>query len=318
MKKLLFVLVALLALASTAGAVSVTMNVGDVYRGYVLCEDGIDDFVEVTVYPQNPGTYRITIDADGADTAVDGTYSDSDAIYAYIWTNGANPTDTWQYGNHKSLIVTTDNEIWVKIWHMSCHDDDKYKIIPVSVRVENMGDNSFGTISGSLKYANGSYVYPEFNEFGQAIYPVVSVYDSEGRFIDLQVVVNGKYSFTLPFGAYKLHFRFKDYDFWYPYSPATKASTIYLKSSSMSRSVIFASAVPRITGIETGGSGVYVVRGQGFGKAKGYVDFGGYLTNSSTYILSWTDTEIRVKKPTSAIPTSIRVFGKGAGFSNSW
>jgi hypothetical protein len=315
MKKLLFVLIALLALTSTAGAVSVTMNVGDEYRGYV-CRDGIEDDVYITVYPQNPGTYRVTLEADGEYVLSGGTYSDSNAIHAEIRAGSTSAVDISHNGNHKSLTVQAANEIGVVVWPNACYA--KYQTIPVSVRVENMGVNTTGKLSGSLKYPNGSYVLPDVDAYGQAITPVVAVYDSEGRFIDMQAVANGKYSFTLPFGAYKLHFRFKDYDFWYPYSPASEASLIYLKSSSLTRSVTFASAVPHITGITTGSSGEYVIYGTGFGSVKGYVDFGGYLTNSSTYIMSWSDTEIHVMTPSSAIPTSIRVFGKGAGFSNSW
>jgi ribosomal protein L14 len=312
MRRLFFVLVALLALTSTAGAESVTMNVGEEYRGYV-CRNGVRDSINVSVDTQSPGSYRVVIKADGITALKNGKHFDAVVVRSSIRTNGANASEINLFGNH-TLIVQTESEIKVIVWPTSC--TQKYKTIPVLVRVENVG--ALGVVSGTLKYANGSYVYPETDESGQVIYPVVVAYDVEGNFVDLNEVTEGKYSLTLPHGAYKLHFRFKDYDFWYPYSPESEASIIYLKTSKTTRSVTFATVIPRISEVMISDSGEYIIMGTGFGSAKGYVDFGGYITNSSTYILSWTDTEIRIRKPSNAIPTYIRVFAKGAGYSNAW
>ncbi len=56
--------------------------------------------------------------------------------------------------------------------------------------------------------------------------------------------------------------------------------------------------------------------GSGFGSSKDYLDLGGYLTNSSSYIQSWTDTQIDLKVPGSAISGCWRVFSTQGGYSD--
>lgn len=61
----------------------------------------------------------------------------------------------------------------------------------------------------------------------------------------------------------------------------------------------------------------YTVTGSGFGVKRGYVDVGGYLTNSGTYIRSWTDTQIEVVKSSSMPLTGcFKVFSYTAGYSD--
>lgn len=61
----------------------------------------------------------------------------------------------------------------------------------------------------------------------------------------------------------------------------------------------------------------YIITGTGFGTARGYVDIGGYLTNSTSYIKSWTDTEISLVKSSSMqVSGCFKIFAKYAGYSD--
>jgi hypothetical protein len=61
----------------------------------------------------------------------------------------------------------------------------------------------------------------------------------------------------------------------------------------------------------------YIITGSGFGTTRGYVDLNGYLTNSTTYIKSWTDTQISLVKA-STMPTTgcLKIYAKYAGYSD--
>lgn len=48
---------------------------------------------------------------------------------------------------------------------------------------------------------------------------------------------------------------------------------------------------------DASGNVIVSVYGSGFGNTKGWVDIGGKLTNSSTYLINWTDTQIDFKLP---------------------
>jgi hypothetical protein len=60
------------------------------------------------------------------------------------------------------------------------------------------------------------------------------------------------------------------------------------------------------------------INGDDFGSPKGYVDVGGYISNTAAIVKSWTGTKIVISK-TKAMPNTgcIRVFAKYAGYSSN-
>ncbi|MEM2963748.1 MAG: hypothetical protein QXQ02_02560 [Halobacteria archaeon] len=136
---------------------------------------------------------------------------------------------------------------------------------------------------------------------------------------------NGRLTMTVPPGTYLMDMVFLKNQNWqyivYNGAPnLTRASTITVKSN-MTRSIKLTNKIPTITAV----SPAVLVRGQeavisgmNFGSTRGYISFNGYLTNSSTYILSWTDTEIHVKVPNYATTGDMQICPPYSGCSQAY
>lgn len=149
----------------------------------------------------------------------------------------------------------------------------------------------------------------------------VTVYDADMRFAGVGTTnLAGSYLVPLRPGIYYARVSKGPVDFWMSGSPLSSASAIDVRKDKVKRNITLSDARPNITGIsgEVSQGLQVVISGAGFGKSRGYVDFGGTITGSSANITDWTDTLITVKAPTNAYGNCVRVFSKAGGYSECY
>ena len=148
----------------------------------------------------------------------------------------------------------------------------------------------------------------------------VSLWTADGRFVDSATSdPEGAYTLMVAPGAYLLGGIHEGVNVFYSGKPREKATLIYAKAD-LSRNLTIGSDRPVIDAV--GGALIkgepMRISGSAFGDTKSYIGFGGYLTNSSSYIDSWTDTEIHLSVPSNAIPGCLRIFAKTGGWSDCY
>ena len=154
----------------------------------------------------------------------------------------------------------------------------------------------------------------------------VSFYLPSGEFVAATTTdPSGKYSVSLPPNPYNASaFNPSGTGVWNGNTPRDAASRILIKDKSSVNFVLndIKPMINSISNVFVAGSKNtivegYQILGTGFGKSRGYVDVAGYLTNSSTYIKFWSDTQIEVVKG-SNMPLSgcFKVFSKYSGYSD--
>ena len=151
----------------------------------------------------------------------------------------------------------------------------------------------------------------------------VTFYKTNGAYVNsFYTGENGEYGAWLPKGGYVIEFASYDgktgvYNGSVPFD---KASRVVIGDKKVTVNATLDATQPAISGVApatVAGKPGYVITGAGFGSSRGYVDLGGYATNSSTYIKSWTDTQIELVRSSTMPATSncLRVFGKYTGYS---
>jgi len=144
---------------------------------------------------------------------------------------------------------------------------------------------------------------------------VVTVYTPDGAFVDgVTTDATGAYALDLAPGRYLLR---AGASIYFPGKPFQGASEIAVTRKTTKNMIL--GEKPILTSASSMSyisSQMVSLHGSRFGAAKGYVDFGGYLSDSTTYINGWTDTQIDLKVPSSAIPGCWRVFSTQGGYSD--
>jgi len=154
----------------------------------------------------------------------------------------------------------------------------------------------------------------------------VSFYLPSGEFVKTATTdQTGKYAVTLPPNPYIASaFNPSGAGVWNGNVPRDAASRLLIKDKSSVNFVLndIKPMINSISNVFVAGSKNtivegYQILGTGFGKSRGYVDVAGYLTNLSTYIKFWSDTQIEVVKG-SNMPLSgcFKVFSKYSGYSD--
>jgi len=145
---------------------------------------------------------------------------------------------------------------------------------------------------------------------------VVAIYTPDGAFVDTGLTdATGAYAIDLAPGRYFLRANAAIYA---PGKPFQGASEIAVTATGTTRNLTLGPQ-PVLSSASTlafASGETMSLYGLGFGSSKDYLDLGGYLTNSSSYIQSWTDTQIDLKVPGSAIPGCWRVFSTQGGYSD--
>lgn len=144
---------------------------------------------------------------------------------------------------------------------------------------------------------------------------MVTVYTPDGAFVDgVTTDEDGAYAIDLAPGRYLLRAGASIYFPGKPFQGATEFSVTRKTTKNMvlGENPILTSA----SSMSSISSQIVSLHGSRFGAAKGYVDFGGYLSDSTTAIQGWTDNQITVKVPSSAIPGCWRVFSTQGGYSD--
>jgi len=145
---------------------------------------------------------------------------------------------------------------------------------------------------------------------------VVAIYTPDGAFVDTTLTDNtGGYWVELAPGRYFLRANASIYS---PGKPFQGASEITVTATGTTRNLTLGPQ-PNLESASTlifASGQTMSLYGSGFGSSKDYLDLGGYLTNSSAYIQSWTDTQIDLKVPGSAISGCWRVFSTQGGYSD--
>ena len=170
-------------------------------------------------------------------------------------------------------------------------------------------------------------------EDANAIYPLVvraptgahvDVLDVNGNHYGHGVTSGGSVTIMVPPGQYIIQASNASATVWGTGYPFEKAGlTSVPRSSAVSVSL---GTQPHITNVTREGKidingnpyDEVVITGTGFGTSKSFVDFGyGYITNSSSYVLAWSNTIITAKLPSTVVVdgSSLRVFSKTGGWS---
>lgn len=153
----------------------------------------------------------------------------------------------------------------------------------------------------------------------------VSFYLPSGEFVTKATTdATGKYAVSLPPNPYIASaFNLSGTGVWNGNVPRDAASRLVLKAKSTANFVLD-DVKPVVSDVQTatlettkGNLTGYRITGSGFGSVKGYVDVAGYLSNSTSYIVGWSDTQIELIKNTS-MPLSgcFKVFSKYSGYSD--
>jgi hypothetical protein len=153
----------------------------------------------------------------------------------------------------------------------------------------------------------------------------VSFFLPSGEFVTKATTdATGKYAVSLPPNPYIASvFNLSGTGVWNGNVPRDQASRLVLKIKSTANFVLD-DVKPVVSGVQTttlettkGNLTGYIITGSGFGSVKGYVDVAGYLTNSTSYLVGWSDTQIKLIKNTS-MPLSgcFKVFSKYSGYSD--
>lgn len=152
----------------------------------------------------------------------------------------------------------------------------------------------------------------------------VTFYKTNGAYVNsVYTGANGIYSASIPRGGYVVEFA--SYDgktgIYNGGVPIDKASRIVVGDKKVTANATLDATAPTVTAVATAtvaGKPGYTITGYGFGTSRGYVDLGGYATNSSSYIKGWTNTQIELVR-SSTMPSwsnCLRVFGKTTGYSD--
>ena len=153
----------------------------------------------------------------------------------------------------------------------------------------------------------------------------VSFYLPTGEFVkNATTDQTGKYAVTLPPNPYIASaFNPSGAGVWNGNVPRDAASRLVLKAKSTANFTlddlkpvvndVQTTTLETSKGLLTG----YIITGANFGSVKGYVDVAGYLSNSTSYIVSWSDTQINlIKSSTMPLSGCFKVFSKYSGYSD--
>lgn len=207
-----------------------------------------------------------------------------------------------------------------------------------TVRLSDGGNNYSSAnlnVSGSTTYTvtcsgNGGFMLHLSQVDGNRLFKFVSVpntlifaYDTSLRYFwQWETDASGVSNITLPFGTYKLLTVNGDVAVWYGGAPIEKASTLTVSAStpilSTGKIVQFQLGNrPVLANVQHNGDGTVTISGTDFGGKRGYVDFGGLVTNAAATITAWTPTSITAKVPAKAGPGCVRVFSKVGGWTEA-
>jgi hypothetical protein len=148
---------------------------------------------------------------------------------------------------------------------------------------------------------------------------VVSFYDTTGRFVaSAKTDGAGSYLVTVPKGRYNIATAKGSAITWYTGGLRGNATDVQIIKN-YKRNLILYPTLPHVDSVSTTmlvKDELLTISGTGFGDATGDVDFNGYVTGTSTYVISWSDSVITIKTPSNAVPGCLRVVNKYAGPSN--
>jgi hypothetical protein len=204
------------------------------------------------------------------------------------------------------LRVETKGKGTLNLYSNGCADK---RDVAVHVTV-TPGETANGMTAGKL---TTTVKRPDGSVFAGA---AVTLWGSQGEwFASGETDSAGKWVVTVPSGSYRLSATSPGgATVFYPSAPLIDSSLIGIKTGSYSRTLVLANDPPELTGF----SGLVVsgqtlqLYGRGFGSVKGKVDFNGYATSA---VSQWSDTQIMLIVPSSAIPGCVRVFSLAGGYS---
>lgn len=147
----------------------------------------------------------------------------------------------------------------------------------------------------------------------------VAVFDGTGNPVATQyITASGDVPFELPLGKYKVRVSTTETDVWGGQSPIEKAKTYTLKGAG-AKATVSIGQKPTLQNVARFGSNGATLQTTNIGLKRGCVDFGGYISCSSTDIPNWNTSgngsEITVKIPAKAGAGCYRVFSKTGGWS---
>lgn len=149
---------------------------------------------------------------------------------------------------------------------------------------------------------------------------VISVYDSDGYFRGSKATdefgASGRVTFNLPQGSYTARISSPDGDIWYGGTPYERKSRFTVPTRNNASLRVALGQAPTLTSVTRLGD-TLTITGTGFGSARGYIDFGGFISNASSAVPIWSrdGTRITALVPDQAGTGCLRVFSKTGGWS---
>lgn len=283
----------------------------------------MDDYITGVTDPDACGVIYVIDDTDGVNRLwihVDaGGMIETREQWAYdaaLYMTASDPTAeilrSWV--GVDSVLIERSNPVGdISLWvgaNMNCSS-----AIPFALHVEKAIEDA--NIRGTVKDPAGAVMPNSTVTLWSANCHVLASKKTDAK---------GVFSFQVRAGTYKLQASSPDgsVSTWYGGTPAPKADEISVGvGKSTSRNFVL--GVPPILEAVTPNPGegpmvagtVYDIDGSQFGTKKGYLDFNGYLTNSSTVILLWTNTHIQFKAPAAAATSGcFKIFTPAGGYSD--
>lgn len=323
MKKLLTTALLLVA-AVTAQAETREAQINELISG-VINDDQCIEGITYSI-PNPPDTYQLAIRA-----SMVGGIGQTGPLISFAYNGGQR-----LYPGRENIVVLSGSHLNISVGSTACGSGTNvpYEILVTKVPetvplhgVIKFYEKSTDAVTGAEKLVRPTINSANFQTaVGDA---AVNIYSESGEFvkaawIDLQRTKPGAetfdlvYAANLPAGRYIVATSKGGVTTWGTGAPRVKASAIEVVGDTKKDFTIYP-ALPHIDSlsndiIAVGQSAPLTINGTGFGTSKGYIDFGGYVTNSN--IAMWSDTAITITVPKSAISGCLRVFAKYAAGSN--